>query len=513
MYLLGIDCGNTVTKVTLVTARGDEVATASRRADTLRAAPGHAERDMAALWRSVAGAIQDVLAAARVRGADVAAVGCTGHGNGLYALDRAGAPLGHAIQSLDGRAAALLAEWQRGGVTGAAYALSRQSNYAAQTAVLLAWLKRHQPADYARIGTVLLAKDYLNFCLTGVRGSDYTDLSTTGLLNLTRRDYDADLLGLYGLEDIRPALPGLHASTDVIGQVHAEAARQTGLSAGTPVIAGMIDIDASAIGAGVVQPGLVSVVVGSWSINQAVAAVLPEDADLFLQSVFADPRYWLLCEASATSASNLEWFIQQFCGEEQRTAAAEGTSVYEVCGRAVASVPAVECDVIYHPFLYGANLHPHARAGFFNLSGWHTRAHLLRALYEGIVYGHRFHIDRLKAAGVRVEVVRLAGGAARSSLWTQMFADVLDVPVEVTASQEPGTLGAALAAGVGVGMFADLASAVAGAVRVERTASPNPENHALYQARYARFTRLIGAMRPEWDAVERPEYDELETRQ
>src|SRR5690606_38548901 len=108
MYLLGIDCGNTVTKVALVSERGEEIAVASRRADTLRAAPGHAERDMNALWQSVAAAVRDVLARSGVAPSDIAAIGCTGHGNGLYALDRDGQPLGHAIQSLDTRAADLL---------------------------------------------------------------------------------------------------------------------------------------------------------------------------------------------------------------------------------------------------------------------------------------------------------------------------------------------------------------------------------------------------------------------
>jgi L-xylulokinase len=287
--------------------------------------------------------------------------------------------------------------------------------------------------------------------------------------------------------------------------VQAAAAEATGLAAGTPVIAGMIDIDASAIGAGVVRPGPASVVVGSWSINQAVSEQLPDDADLFLQSIFADPHYWLLCEASATSASNLEWFIAQFCGDDRRAADAEGVSVYEIIGRAVDGISPRECDVIYQPFLYGAPVHPHARAGFYNLTGWHTRAHLLRALYEGIVFGHRYHLDRLRAAGVAVAVVRLAGGAARSAVWSQMFADILELPVEVTASSETGALGVALAAGVGVGLFPDLPAAVERAVHVTRTYAPDPTYRADYQQRYATYTRLLDAMRGEWDALGRHE--------
>lgn len=509
MYLLGIDCGNTVTKAVLVTTGGEEVASASRRADTLRAAPGVAERDMTALWRSVTDAIREALDTASVDGREVAAVGCTGHGNGLYALDRDCQPLGNAIQSLDTRAADLLAEWGERGITAAAQPTIRASHYAGQTAVLLGWLKRHQPHVYTQIGTVLMAKDFVIFCLTGTRSSDYTDMSTTALLNVPAKAYDATLLALYGLSEVEEVLPPLRASTDVVGHVHAEAAALTGLAVGTPVIAGMIDIDASAIGAGVVRPGPASVVVGSWSINQVVSDRLPDEADLFLQAIFADPRYWLLCEASATSASNLDWFIAQFCGDDQRTADAEGVSVYEVIGRAVDGIAPEACDLIYQPFLYGTNVHPHARAGFYHLTGWHTRAHLQRALYEGIVFGHKHHLDRLRAAGVRYDVVRLAGGAARSAVWSQLFADILETPVEVTASHETGALGAALAAGVGVSVFANLPDAAERAVHVTRTFVPNTAHRATYRARYAGYTHLLDTMRAEWDALGTPEPVEM----
>src|SRR5690606_16492550 len=157
------------------------------------------------------------------------------------------------------------------------------------------------------------------------------------------------LLALFGIPEIEDALPPMKASAEVIGRVTQQAAEATGLAAGTPVIAGMLDTHASAIGAGVCRPGQACIVVGTWSINQIVLKEPLRPTDLFLMQPFADSRYWLAMEASATSASNLEWFVNQFCAEERMEAQRRGISVYDVCNEAVASIPAEESSVIFLP--------------------------------------------------------------------------------------------------------------------------------------------------------------------
>jgi L-xylulokinase len=237
-YLLGIDAGNTVVKAVLFDLEGKVLASAAKDGQSRRPQPGHVERDMAEFWRDAADVIACCLREAGVATRDVAAVGTAGHGNGLYMLDRDNRPL-IGIQSLDTRAADLAAE-MRGGEGGAKlYPLCLQKPWPAQTATLLAWVKRHRPELYARAGTAFLCKDAMTFMLTGNRVSDYSDMSGCGLLRLPERRYDRELLEAYGLADAAPLFPPLVEPQAVAGRVSAEAAAATGLAEGTPVAGGL----------------------------------------------------------------------------------------------------------------------------------------------------------------------------------------------------------------------------------------------------------------------------------
>jgi L-xylulokinase len=168
-------------------------------------------------------------------------------------------------------------------------------------------------------------------------------------------------------------------------------------------------------------------------------------------------------------------------------------------------VPAGETSVIFHPYLYGSGLSTSARAGFYGLAGWHTRAHLLRALYEGVVFNHLDHIERLNRAGLDFEVARLAGGGAQSEVWAQMLADALAKPVEIAEGAESGTRGAALAAGIGAGIYADYEDAVRRGVRLARRFEPDLHRHAIYSERYAEYKHLGNVMAGPWERLSRLE--------
>ena len=215
------------------------------------------------------------------------------------------------------------------------------------------------------------------------------------------------------------------------------------------------------------------------------------------------PGLWLATDSSATSATNLEWFVSNFRYEEKLAAQARGVSVYDVCNELVASLPLGGADVIFHPFLFGSNVQANARAGFYGLGSWHTKAHVLRALYEGVVYGHLDHVNRLKAAGAPMNLARITGGGAKSRVWTQMFADVLELPIEVPAASEIAALGAAIAAGIGVGVYTDYTDAVAQAVHMLGRYEPQPEATAIYLARHQEYLHLLEAMREPWRRLEK----------
>lgn len=495
-YLLGLDAGNTVIKAVLFDAAdGRELASAACDGHGIMPAPGHVERDLNELWANAVAVIGECIDKASVDGRDIRAIGCAGHGNGLYALDRAGAPL-VGIQSLDTRATGLVQRWAGEGVGDRAHPICRQRPWAAQTPTLLAWVKQRRPEVYANIGTVLLCKDFVVGRLTGARVTETSDMSGCGLIGIPSRRYSAELLDAYGLADAMPMLPELLESADIAGTVTAEVAAATGLAEGTPVVAGLFDVVASALGSGVVATGAASIIAGSWSINQVVCDQPLADPSVFMFSTF-DPERWLAIESSATSAANLEWLVHQFMGH------AEGNP-FLLASELAGSVPASADMPLYHPFLYGAQQDGNARAGFYGVGGWHTRAHLVRALFEGVVFEHKRHLDVLRAAGAVIGSATLSGGGSRSTVWPQIFADVLDLPVTVARSRETGALGAAIAAGTGVGLFADYAAGVAAMTAPERSYAPMGADNPHYARRYGLYTALARAMAPVWAEMGRP---------
>jgi L-xylulokinase len=489
--LLGLDAGNTVIKAVLFDREGRQLAAAQRHGASHTPAPGHVERDLDELWANATLVIRDCLERAGARPERVAAVGCAGHGNGLYLLDRAGEPLA-AIQSLDMRAARMAEDLRADGNGDALHAICLQAPWPSQTPTLLAWIRRHAPDVYARAGTAFLCKDYITFRLTGRRVSDISDMSGAGFVRMPGCTYDAELLDRYGLADARALLPELVDPAEIVGGVTAAAAEATGLAVGTPVVGGLFDVVASALGSGVGAPGEASVIAGTWSINQVVAAEAIADARVFMVSRFAPDRF-VAIESSATSAANLEWYVREFVER-----GGHAGDPFAECNRKVASVLPAADDPFFHPFLYGSGQGAFMRAGFYGVAGWHGEGHLLRAIFEGVAFEHRRHIDVLRSAGVRFDRAALSGGGARSTVWPQMFADVLGIPITVAECAETGALGAAIAAGAGVGAFADLAAGVAVMTRPRATHAPDPGMEGRYADRYRTYLELAEALRPIW---------------
>lgn len=494
--LLGLDAGNTVIKAVLFEPTGRQLAASQRNGASHAPAPRHVERDMGELWRNAAIVIRECLERASVDGSAVAAIGCAGHGNGLYLVDRAGDPL-LAIQSLDTRAAELAETLRGDGNDARLHGLCLQAPWPAQTPTLLAWVRRHEPELYARAGTAFLCKDFVTWKLTGRRVSDVSDMSGAGFVRMPEGRYDEDLLAAYGLGDARSLLPDLLGPTDVAGHVTPDAAAATGLAAGTPVVAGLFDVVASALGSGAAEPGEASIIAGTWSINQVIAREPIADRSVFMVSRFGPDRVMAI-ESSATSAANLEWYVRELV---ERGGHADDP--FGACNARVAAVIPAADDPFFHPFLYGSGQGAFMRAGVYGLAGWHGEGHLLRALFEGVAFEHRRHVDVLRAAGVRFERAALSGGGARSAVWPQMFADVLGIPVAVADCAETGALGAAIAAGVGVGVFPDLAAGVRAMTRQRLAFAPDPGMAAHYADRYKTYGLLTTAMTPVWQQMAR----------
>lgn len=492
--LLGIDAGSTVTKSVLFDLDGKIVASASTRVALHYPKPQHVERDQDVLWDAVAATVRDVLARAGVGGEEVLAVGVTSHGDGVYLVDDTGKPTRPGIMSLDTRALDVVARWENSGVADAALELTGQRPWPSAPVALLTWLSEHEPETMERTAWALPAKDMLKHRLTGVIGTEPTEASLS-FTNVRSQAYDDDVTALFGHPEFGDLLAPVTPCMSVFSTVTPEAAAVTGLRAGTPVAAGAHDVDCSAIGTGVIAPGTASVVAGSFSINQVVSTE-PVVGDGWHTRNFVVDRRWMSMSISPTSSANMEWFTQQLCADDLARGARDGDT-YGFVEREVTAVIDDPSDVIFLPFLYGSPLPHDASAVFLGLRAWHTRGHMLRAVMEGIALTHRIHVDTL-ASAFPIEQVRLTGGASKSAVWSQIFADALGLPIEITDAQESGALGAALLAGVAAGAYTSLTDAVNRAVRVDQRFDPTPAGRARLSSAHRQFEDALTVLAPLW---------------
>ncbi len=490
--LLGLDCGSTAVKAVLFDADGRTLATGARRTEPRQPGPNRVEHDMDRLWQLAAEAIRDALAAAPP--GTVEAIGVTGHGDGLYLLDRAGRPLGPGIQSVDSRAHAVTAGWAASGLVDRVAAITAQRPYPYAASALLAWIAQHEPERFAAIGHVLFCKDWLRFRLTGVLAADPTDASTA-FTDARSQTYSDELLALMGLEALRPTLPPIRPSSGVIGRVSDEAARATGLPEGTPVAGGMHDVTASAVGLGILDPGALAITAGTFSINETLSNHLAPDPRWTARAGLR-PGQWMNMSISPASSNTVDWFLRQSYGAEAEAAARGGPSLWDIVEADLAA-PAAADAPLFHPFLYGSPYDVPASAAFLGLRSWHGRADMLRAVVEGAVFNHRFHCDALRSA-FPVDRARITGGGTSRERPARLFADALGLPVEVPEATEVGALGAALVAGVGVGLYGSLDEAVRRACRVTARYRPDAERHAALTRRFERYLALADALRPHW---------------
>ena len=493
--LVGIDCGLTVTKAIVFDATGRELGIGRRETPQITPGPRRVERDMQRLWTDVCGAVRDALAGldpSRIRG-----VGVAGHGDGLYLLDRDNAPLGTAILSLDTRAAGIVAQWRRSGVLAAALDRAGQIPYAAAPAALLAWVKAEEPERYARIGQVLSCKDWVRFRLTGRLATDFTDASVS-FTDYRTQVYAPDLPALFGVPEVADTLPPVAMPSAVGGRVTAAAAAETGLAPDTPVAMGLHDVTATAVGMGVTAPGTVAMVAGSFSINEVFSAA-PQPSEHWYCRNGTTQGQWMNMSISPAASANMDWFVKTLC-QDAVAAGRGGGGPFATLDGQIAEAFRDDSALLFHPYIYGSPVSDDASGGFFGLQAWHHRGHLLRAVMEGIVFNHKYHLEHLRTR-FRGDVVRLSGGIARNPLARQLFADALDARVETVSHEETGALGAAIVAGVGVGLYPDIGAAASALVTATGTHRPDPVRRDRLADAYGRHLQVVEALRPLWPGL------------
>lgn len=500
-YLLGIDNGGTMSKAAIYDLTGREVAVASAKTELLMPQPGFTERDMNEMWLANVRVIRDVIQRAGIDAKDIAGIATTGHGNGMYLVGYDGQPVYNGIISTDTRAKDYVATWYKDGTADNIRPKTMQSIWPGQPVALLAWFKGNKPDVLEKTQYIFMCKDYIRYKLTGEAYAEITDMSGTNLMNVRDVKYDEALLSEFRLAEMVTKLPPLKYSGEICGYLSPEAAKETGMEAGVPVAGGLFDIDACAIANGIIDEDKLCIIAGTWSINEYITKKPIISEDLFMTSLYCMEGYWLTTEASATSASNLEWLVTNLLDGDQIQCKAAGKSVYDYVNELVSTVEPGDAEMIFLPFLFGTNVDADAKSCFLGINGWHTKAHILRALYEGVVFSHKSHIDKLLANRPRPSSIRIAGGAANSKEWVQIFADVLQIPLEVTACTELGALGAAICAGVATRNFESFDSAAATMVNIKYICYPDAGKKELYEKKYHHYSNAVKALGSFWRTI------------
>ncbi len=489
VFFLGLDVGTGGTRAVLIDGDGAIVASASSEHAPFRAEqPGWAEQDPQDWWRAAQGAIRTVLAQAPAgAAARIGAVGLTGQMHGAVLLDKEGAVLRPSLIWCDQRTGPQC-DWLHREL-GREHLIELVANPALPNFTLtkLLWVREHQPEIYARIAHVLCPKDYVRFRLTGTYAMDVQEASGTLLLDVAHRRWSSEVARAAGVSE--SWLPELFESPEVCARISDSAAEATGLTGGTPVVAGAGDQGAGAVGMGILEPGSVSVTIGTSGVVFAATAKPSFDKGGRLHTFcHAVPGRWHVMGVTQAAGLSLRWL---------RDLLLPGGS-YDTLTAEAENIPPGSDGLLWTPYLLGErtpHLDSHATAAFVGLNAGHTRGHLTRAVMEGVAYSLRDSFTLFAEMGVPVHGVRLGGGGARSPLWRAIQSEVYGHTCDVLAAEEGGAYGAALLAGVGGGGWPTVESACAQALQVAEQIVPDESAVKRYSQGYGGFRKVYPVLK------------------
>ncbi len=493
-YFIGIDSSTTATKALLIDEQGDVVAVAATEYGYETPRPLWSEQDPDLWWEGAANSIRQVLAASGVKADDVHGIGLTGQMHGLVLLDEDGKVLRPAILWNDQRTGPQCDEIRRRLGKPRLIQITGNDALTGFTAPKILWVQQNEPEVWARARHILLPKDYVRYKLTGDYAIDKADGAGMLLFDLKQRDWSPEVLAAL---EIPPAyLPPTHEGPAITGYVSHAAAAATGLRVGIPVMAGGGDQAAGAVGVGAVQPGVVSLALGTSGVVFATTGgpfVEPEGRlHAFCHAV---PGRWHFMGVMLSAAGSLRWHRDTF---------APGVSFDDLLAPA-AAVP-IGCEgLLFLPYLTGERTpHPDplARGAFVGLTVRHSLPHLSRAVIEGVSFGLRDSFELIKSGGgAAITQVRVSGGGAKSPLWRQILADIMDAELVTVNTTEGAAYGAALLAGVGAGVWHDVDTACRRTIHVTGSTQPNPAAVTEYERWYQVYRNLYPALKPTFDAV------------
>lgn len=493
-YLLGLDISTTGAKALIIGEDGRVIASHTTPQPISTPKPLWSEQNPSDWWDGIVASIRAALAAANAKGDDIACIGLTGQMHGLVLLDAAGKVLRPSILWNDQRTQKQCDEITERVGFSRLIQLTGNRALTGFTAPKILWVRENEPDVYAKAAHMLLPKDYIRFMLTGEYAMDMSEASGTSLLDVANRRWSSEVIRR--LEIPETWMPALCEGPEITGAVSANVAALTGLKAGTPVVGGGGDQAAGAVGVGAVEPGIISLVVGTSGVVFAPLAQYSYEPDGRLHAFcHAVPGMWHFMGVMLSAAGSLQWFHDTLAPDES----------FDDLLAPAADIPPGSEGLLFLPYLTGERTpHPDplARGAFVGLTVRHTRAHMARAVLEGVAFGLKDSFQLMAAAGLPSEKmqVRVSGGGVKSGLWRQILADVIGAPLVSTNSTEGAAYGAALLASVGAGVYPDVQTACKRTIRTSDATEPSVQardyDHAyelygaLYPALKETFTRI-----------------------
>lgn len=494
-YLLGIDIGTSACKVAVFDREGHVAASASGDYPVYYPKEGWAEQNPEEWWSAVCSAIKETLKKGQIAPEEIAGVGIDGQSWSAIAIDKDGRVLTNTPIWMDTRAQSICDRLNEKIGADAIFQVSGNSLQPSYTTAKILWYQENMPEVYEKIDKILQSNSYIAFKLTGAVTQDVSQGYGLHCFDMKKGIWDEEMCGKLGIP--MGFLPEIVPCDQVVGTVTEQAAAESGLAVGTPVVAGGLDAACGTLGAGVIHPGETQEQGGQAGGMSICMDTYKADPRLIL-GYHVVPGQWLLQGGTTGGGGVMRWFEREFADYEREKQSETGKSSLVQLNE-IAEPVAPGCDgVVFLPYMAGERSpiwNPDAKGVFYGLDFSKTKGHMVRACMEGVALSLRHNLEIAEEAGAKVELLRAMGGSANSLLWTQIKSDITGKPIVVPSSDTATTLGAAILAGVGVGFYQSYEEAVSLTVKTTREHQPNRENKEIYDHTYETYLRLYESLK------------------
>lgn len=498
-YLIGIDVGTSSAKTILINEDGEVVFTIAPEYEFRTPRPLWAEADPEDWWAATVKAIKELLKKSKVKPADIAGLGLTGQMHGLVMLDKSGNVVRPCIMWNDQRTSKQCAELTEKVGRKKVLRLTGNPILPGFTAPKIAWVAENEPANFKKTAKILLPKDYIRYRLSGDYYTEVSDASGMSLLNVGKRKWSKEMIDACGIRE--DMLATVTESTEASTKISAEAARATGLLEGTPIIAGGGDQAAQAVGCGIIREGIVSCTLGTSGVVFAHSKEYRVEPEGRLHAFCAAvPNEWHLMGVMLSAAGSYQWYRNTLCLLEKAQEQNTGTDSYVLLERLAETAPPGSEGLLFLPYLSGERTphpDPNAKGVYFGLTLRHSKAHMTRAVLEGVTYGLADSLNLMRDLGIAPKTVIASGGGAKSPLWRKLLADIFQTNISTVNATEGAAYGAAILAGVGSGVYASVPAAIKQTLKTQPQAKPGKDKK-IYADFYGHYRNLYPLLKDEF---------------